>query len=104
MLLFPIIITIHIAIMGYGVFKGGSGKSFAIASLGSLVSLFLFGGLTTGEQLQTIPWMRFIFNTLVLSTILASLGWYAIEIICSIKEKIDLYRGCTAVDDLEQKK
>lgn len=92
MQLFPIIITVHIAIMGYGLFKGGISRSFAIASLISLSSLFLYGGLTTGEQMQGSASMRFIFNSLVFTTIIASLGWYVIETCVSIKEKVDFYK------------
>lgn len=93
---FIIFITVHIAIMGYGVFKGGSSKNIAIASLCSIALLFLFGGSVTGEQMLATTWVRFIYNMLVLSTLMTSIGWYLVEIIFTVKEKIALYKNCDA--------
>lgn len=96
---FIIFITVHIAIMGYGIFKGGSSKNLAIASLGSIALLFLFGGSVTGEQMLAATWVRFIYNMLVLATIMSSIGWYLMEIIFTVKEKIALYKNCDAGKD-----
>lgn len=94
MQLFPLIITVHIAVMGYGIFRGGANRSFAIASLILISVLFVFGGLTTGSQMEAHSWLRFIYHSLLFAALISSIAWYAIDIFVSVKQKVLLYKNC----------